>query len=75
MNPQQLLINGAWCDAEEGGTIPIVNPNDGLPVGTLARGTNRDIDKAVAAANKAFQGSGGKCRPWKKGGCWLVWAV
>ncbi len=67
MQTNQLLINGKWVDAEEGGTIPIFNPNDGVQYGTLARGSSRDIDKAVGAANGAFHGAWGKMPSLEKG--------
>ncbi len=67
MQKHQLLIDGKWLDAEDGGTIPVINPNNGLEHGALARGNSRDIDKAVAAANKAFFGSWGKMAALEKG--------
>ncbi len=67
MKAQQLLIDGKWVDAEDEGTIPVINPNDGVQYGTLARGNNRDIDKAVAAASTAFRGAWCKMPALEKG--------
>jgi len=67
MQNHQLLIDGKWHDAEDGRTIPVVNPNNGLAHGALARGNGRDINKAVAAASKAFHGPWGKMAALEKG--------
>jgi len=67
MQNQQLLIGGKWLDAQAGGTIPVINPNNGLQHGTLARGSSLDIDKAVAAARTAFNGPWKKMAPLEKG--------
>ena len=67
MKKQQLLINGKWLDAEDGGTIPVINPNNGLQNGTLARGNSLDIDKAVVAARTAFHGLWRKMAALEKG--------
>lgn len=67
MKAEQLLISGKWCDAAEGGSIPVINPNDGVQCGTLARGGAGDVDRAVAAARGAFQGDWGKMSALEKG--------
>ena len=33
----QLLIDGKWCDAASGKTLPVVNPATGETIGTFAR--------------------------------------
>lgn len=67
MISKQLLINGKWCDAADGGTIPVFNPNDGVQYGTLARGCAQDIEDAVSAAINAFKGSWGQMPMLEKG--------
>lgn len=67
MNAQQLLIDDQWIDAENGGTIPVVNPSDGLQYGTLARGGQPDVEKAVSAAEAAFHGAWGEIPALEKG--------
>ncbi|MFH2129101.1 MAG: aldehyde dehydrogenase family protein, partial [bacterium] len=67
MQTQQLLIDGKWRDAYDGGTIPVINPNTGQQYGTLARGSSRDIDRAVKAARAAFHGSWGNMPALEKG--------
>jgi aldehyde dehydrogenase (NAD+) len=60
MNEGKLLIGGRWCDADDLETLPVVNPNDGLEVGRLARGAAVDIDRAVQAARAALTGEWGR---------------
>ena len=50
---QQCYINGAWCDADSGGTINVSDPGNGTVLGTVpnmgAAETTRAIDAAEAA--------------------------
>jgi aldehyde dehydrogenase (NAD+) len=41
-------------------TLPVIDPSDGQPYDTIPRGTPEDIDAAVQAARKCFEG------PWAK---------
>ncbi|REK20644.1 MAG: aldehyde dehydrogenase family protein [Planctomycetota bacterium] len=52
----KLLIDGDWVPAESGETIDVKNPADGETIATVAAGDKADIDKAVAAARRAFEG-------------------
>ncbi|MBV8655278.1 MAG: aldehyde dehydrogenase family protein [Candidatus Eremiobacteraeota bacterium] len=49
------VIGGGAAPAVQGGAIPVINPSDGLPFATIARGTDRDIDAGVVAARGAFE--------------------
>jgi succinate-semialdehyde dehydrogenase/glutarate-semialdehyde dehydrogenase len=51
----QLLIDGQWCDSASGDTLPVVNPATGETVGTVARASRADLDRALEAAAKGFQ--------------------
>ena len=51
----QLLIDGQWCDAAAGRTLPVVNPATGEPVGTVAHAEKADLDRALDAAARGFQ--------------------
>jgi len=51
----QLLIDGVWCNAASGKTIPVVNPATGEKVGTVAHAEKPDLDRALAAVEKGFQ--------------------
>jgi aldehyde dehydrogenase (NAD+) len=54
MREYQLFIGGQFVPAASGETFDSVNPFTGEPVARVARGKQADIDKAVAAARKAF---------------------
>ena len=56
----QNLIDGRWQDASDGRSLEVLSPSDGLPFARIARGTATDIDAAVAAARRAFEG------PWSR---------
>src|SRR5438270_10973252 len=52
----QLFIDGQWVDAESGKTFETPNPATGATLAEVAEGDSADIDKAVAAARRAFEG-------------------
>jgi succinate-semialdehyde dehydrogenase/glutarate-semialdehyde dehydrogenase len=50
----RLLIGNEWTDATGGQTIPVVNPATGKEIGTVAKASIADLDRALAAAQKGF---------------------
>jgi acyl-CoA reductase-like NAD-dependent aldehyde dehydrogenase len=50
----RLFINNEFVDALEGGTIDVLNPFDNSLLAKVAEARPADIDRAVAAARKAF---------------------
>ena len=52
----QLFIDGQWVDSESGKTFTTPNPATGEPLAEIAEADKADIDKAVAAARRAFEG-------------------
>jgi betaine-aldehyde dehydrogenase len=56
----QLFIDGKWVDAESGKTFTTPNPATGVTLAEVAEGDKADIDKAVAAARRAFEGKWSK---------------
>ena len=50
----QLYIDGAWCAAASGQTLPVMNPATGKQIGTLAHAEKADLDRALEAAAKGF---------------------
>jgi betaine-aldehyde dehydrogenase len=52
----QLFIDGQWVDAESGKTFTTPNPSTGETLAEVAEADAADIDKAVAAARRAFEG-------------------
>jgi len=53
--PTKLLINNEWVDAVSGKTFETVNPATGEVIAHVAEADKADVDKAVAAAKKAWQ--------------------
>lgn len=50
----QLFINGRFVDAQNGETLPTLNPHDNSPIVNVAMAGTADVDLAVEAAGKAF---------------------
>jgi gamma-glutamyl-gamma-aminobutyraldehyde dehydrogenase len=51
----RLFINGEFVDATAGGQFATINPATGEVIAEMAKGTEKDIDRAVAAARQAFR--------------------
>ena len=51
---RQMFIGGAWHDGSGGELQDIVNPATGEVIAKVPKGTQEDVDKAVAAARKAY---------------------
>ncbi|MDE2298016.1 MAG: aldehyde dehydrogenase family protein [Burkholderiales bacterium] len=50
----QLFIDGRFVDAESGATLATLNPHDNSVIAEVAMAGHADVDKAVAAATRAF---------------------
>ncbi|MEI4232100.1 aldehyde dehydrogenase family protein [Roseovarius sp. D22-M7] len=50
----KFYIDGAWVAPASDATMPIMNPATNTAIGTLSLGDARDVDRAVAAALRAF---------------------
>ncbi len=50
----KLFIGGAWVESSTGETEPDINPATGEPVAEVAVATREDADRAVEAAQKAY---------------------
>jgi acyl-CoA reductase-like NAD-dependent aldehyde dehydrogenase len=57
----QMLIDGAWCDAEDGKTFESINPATGEAWATAPAAAAGDVERAVKAAHRAFTEG-----PWSK---------
>ncbi len=57
----KLYIGGEWVDAQSGATFAVEDPATGQQLATVPAGDKADVDKAVAAARKAFESG-----PWPK---------
>lgn len=52
--PQQLLIDGKFCDSASGKTDDVISPLDGKVLTTTAAGSKEDTNRAITAARRAF---------------------
>ncbi|WP_033288782.1 aldehyde dehydrogenase family protein [Amycolatopsis jejuensis] len=52
--PLELLIGGRWVPAASGRTFPTYDPATGEKIAEVAHGEAEDVNRAVAAARKAF---------------------
>jgi succinate-semialdehyde dehydrogenase / glutarate-semialdehyde dehydrogenase len=52
----ELLVNGRWQPAAEGGVVELLDPATEERVGTIAQATREDAERAIAAAARAFEG-------------------
>ncbi|HWO75617.1 MAG TPA: aldehyde dehydrogenase family protein [Bacillus sp. (in: firmicutes)] len=67
----KMYLDGEWVEAESKETIPVYNPADYSQTGTIPRGQNADVNKAVLAAKKAFQSSAWRAvKPHERG--WIL---
>ena len=53
--PKGLYIGGEWQDSSDGGTFETINPSNLEKLGDVPDATDKDIDRAVAAARSAFE--------------------
>jgi 1-pyrroline dehydrogenase len=51
---REMFIGGEWVPAAGGETQEVVNPATGGVIAMVPKGTAEDVDRAVAAARKAF---------------------
>jgi aminobutyraldehyde dehydrogenase len=52
----EMFIDGERVAAAEGETEPVINPATGETIAEVAKGSAEDVDRAVAAAERAFPG-------------------
>ena len=61
----QFFINGTWVDPTgDAGTIEVIDPSTEQVCGTIRSGSASDVDAAVAAARRAFDGDGTAHSGW-----------
>jgi succinate-semialdehyde dehydrogenase / glutarate-semialdehyde dehydrogenase len=51
----QLFIDNQWRDAQNGKSLPVVNPSSGKEIGRVAHASISDLDAALIAAQKGFE--------------------
>ncbi|SBW23686.1 putative aldehyde dehydrogenase DhaS [Candidatus Protofrankia californiensis] len=70
---KRLLIGGEWVAAASGRTFPTYDPATGERITEVAHGDATDIDRAVAAARRAFEGPWSRFTPSQRQS--LLWKV
>ena len=58
-----MYINGQWVDSESGKTIETLNPENNEVWATVPEANEKDVDKAVKSAQKAFENSWSNLHP------------
>ncbi len=59
----KLLIGGSWRDAQSGETFATVDPASGQELARVASADAADVDLAVGAARRAFEGDWARTKP------------
>jgi aldehyde dehydrogenase (NAD+) len=72
--PHQLLIDGRRVPSSSGRTFKSLNPATEEVIATIAEGNEVDVDHAVAAARRAFEGPWRTMRAAERGHLLLKWA-
>src|SRR5258708_36955986 len=63
---KQLLIGGKWQAAASGKEFETFNPATGQVIARVAEGDAVDVDRAVAAARRAFEGEWSRWSPYDR---------
>jgi betaine-aldehyde dehydrogenase len=67
-SPTELLVDGEWTSALAGETFTTANPATNTPLAEVARAGSDDVDRAVAAARRAFdKGPWPRVSPYERG--------
>jgi aldehyde dehydrogenase (NAD+) len=72
--PQGLLIDGRRVASAAGRMFQSLNPATEDVIATIAEGSEADVDRAVAAARRAFEGPWRTMRAAERGHLLLKWA-
>ena len=63
----KMFIDGEWLDSETRKTFETLNPENNKPWAIVPEANAKDVDKAVQAAQKAFEGEWPKLLPRQRG--------
>ena len=55
MQTYQNFVDGKYVDAQDGRTIPVINPSTGEQYATAPLSSSDDVDRAMKAASRAFE--------------------
>ena len=63
----RLFIDGEWVESSHGKTIPVSDPSTGREIARVVDASDADVDRAVAAARRAFDdGRWSNMAPYKR---------
>jgi len=65
--PTGLFINNEFVKAVDGKTFEVINPTDETVICSVSEATEKDVDIAVSAARKAFEGAWRQVTPEQRG--------
>ena len=63
----KMFIDGEWIESESKKTFETLNPENNEPWAKVPEASAKDVDKAVRAAQKAFEGEWPKLMPRERG--------
>ncbi len=63
----KMFINGSWVESENKKTFETLNPENNEPWAKVPEASAKDVDKAVRAAQKAFEGEWPQLLPRERG--------
>ena len=63
----KMFIDGSWVESESKKTFETLNPENNEPWAKVPEASAKDVDKAVRAAQKAFEGEWPKLLPRERG--------
>lgn len=69
----KMFIGGEWVAASDGAVLPVVNPATEEIIAEVPSATATDLDSAVAAARRAFEGDWGRLSARERGR--LIWKI
>lgn len=64
--PKRHLIGGRWEESASGATFEATNPADGSVIARIAEGDAADVERAVRAARRAFEGEWSRWTPYDR---------
>ena len=64
----KMYFNGVWVDADNKKTFQSLNPENNEPWAIVPEASSKDVNKAVDAAQKAFDGDWPKLMPKERAG-------
>ncbi|KAL9597939.1 MAG: hypothetical protein Q9219_004829 [cf. Caloplaca sp. 3 TL-2023] len=67
--PTGLFINNEWVKGVDGKTFDTINPTNEKAIVAVHEATEKDVDVAVSAARKAFEGGWRTMDPGSRGRC------